>query len=201
MATKTLFYTVSMRAIFMYRYNLAMPFFTAFCFYIIFANLSGKQSNLLRSVTGVIVCCVIFIFARSDLLRQGILLAGHRHDLAMANRILDRIESLPDLDFSKTYYFIRLGDYSPERGRMMNTLKPYDTLGGTHMDVSEIGASGWAAEAPLRVLGSRIKFKSIVNDRRRMIDQAQQLVKERGAKRWPHPSSIFIEDDKIIAYM
>ncbi len=201
MATKTMFFSVSMNGFYLYRYNLAMPFFTAFCFFVIFSTASKQRLGLWRSIVAVAACCIVFSFSRSDLLRQGMLLAGHRHDLAMANRVLERVEALPDIDFSKQYYFVRIGSYSPERRRMLNTLQPYDTAGGGHMDVAEIGAAGWAAEVPLMALGSRIKFKGILDNQSKNLERARTLAKERNAKRWPHPSSVFLDDDMIVVNM
>jgi len=200
MATKTLFYTVSMPDLFFYRYNPAMPFFTAFCFYAIFATASGRRFGTLRSLAAVAACCVVFVFIRADLTRQGILLAGHRHDLHVVNRIVERVESLPDLDFSKTYYLVRLGAYSPERSRMMNHLRPYEIPGCGHMDSAEVGGA-WATEYPPRMLGSRVRFKGMLPNHVEIRKRAADLVREREAGHWPHPSSVFIVDDMIIVNM
>ena len=207
MATKTLFYTVSMPGhfFFAYRYNLAMIFFTAFCFYAIFATASGAKSGFgpWRSLAAVTACCVLFVFVRADLLRQGMLLHGHRHDLLMANRILERVESLPDLDLSKTYTIIRLGPYSSERLRMMNTFSPYEAMACKHMDQVEITSAGWVPEGVFNVLGSRVSFNNsiAIGGTWGNLKRAAALVEKRKAQKWPHPSSVFIEDDLIVVNM
>ena len=86
---------------------------------------------------------------------------------------------------------------------MLRTLGPYETYGSGHMDSAEIGAV-WATEYPLQVLGGRVLLKnpfSAPGSFHGVTERAKKLVEKRGAQRWPHPSSVFIEDDMIVVNM
>ncbi|GAA6213150.1 hypothetical protein NBRC116602_28910 [Hyphomicrobiales bacterium 4NK60-0047b] len=124
------------------------------------------------------------------------------HDLAMANRILMRIESLDELDYKKKYTLIRLGNYSNIRRELLQSKgHKSDLIGGGHMDFGDITAR-WSPADIMKLLGSKVKWKyyGYTPGFREKIKYAREhLVENR--KVWPHSSSVFVESDIIYVYI
>src|SRR5690606_21343151 len=98
-ATKFIFILVAPDgSIYDYRYNSSLGFLHAFSFWILL-RYAGSATPLALLVVGFLV----LRFVQADLVRQEVLLRGQQHDLALANRILVRIEALPELDTTKPY--------------------------------------------------------------------------------------------------
>ena len=200
MGTKAIFFVVDANP-YEYRYNLSMTFFTAFCFYVIFTTVSTDRFLLIRSAAAVVSVLCVLCFIRSDLLRQGVLLAGIRHDTAVVVRVLDRMESLPDLDFSKSYALVSHGPAQSLRRDMMSFLGPFDQRGD--VPLSNILIAPWAPHEIFKIHGSRIKFKYWTRGDERVARRklAEELIKKRGSKPWPDPSSVFVDEDMIVINM
>ena len=78
-------------------------------------------------------------FIQADLVRQSVLLRGQQHDLALANRILARIEQLPGIDFGNKYDLVRVGNYPNFRWRIMTSKgHKFDLPSSSHMDSGNI---------------------------------------------------------------
>ncbi|WP_319468749.1 glucosyltransferase domain-containing protein [uncultured Pseudodesulfovibrio sp.] len=200
LGTKTMFLLSSNNAFWQYRYNFALGYFYAFCFYIL---LTQVHLPLLKNAVLGLTILTIVLFAQADLVRQGVLLRGEMHDLALANRMLDRVEQLPDIDFSKEYFFVRIGNYPAVRSKALKSRNhAFDRGGDGHMDIGEISAL-WTPATVFQSLGSKIRWKGLVYmpDFKKKIAAAKQVALDQGRKPWPHSSSIFIYKDWVVAYM
>jgi hypothetical protein len=198
-ATKAMFFVSASSGFHHYRYNYALPFFYAFCFYFIF-QLAPRA--LASSVSLAVGFVLIISFGQFDLMRQGILVRAQQHDLAIANRILYRIESLPNLNYDKEYYLVRTGKYSKFKSDSLRRNNDFDVGGDSHMDNGEFSAL-WTPASAMSLLGSRIKWKGVgyMPNFDEMIAEAKDLAEKQGRKPWPHPSSVFMHNDWIIVYM
>lgn len=200
-ATKALFLISNNNYFWQYRYNFSLSYFFAFIFFILS---SWRKPPLFRSSILVLCCATIFLFMQSDLLRQGVLLRGQEHDLALANRMLQRIEQLPELDLSKEYYCVRTGPYPPIRMNMMHSSNKFFGRGGDHhMDHGEI-TDVWNPAYVFTYLGSKIRWAKgghYMPDFSEKMREAKRIAKAQHRKPWPHNSSIFIHNDWIIIYM
>jgi hypothetical protein len=202
LATKTIFLLVEPDgAYWEYRYNLALGLLHAFSMAVV---LWAVPRKLLLTACQAVVVFVLFSFVQANQLRQGILVRGQQHDLALANRILDRMETLPDIDFTKTYNLIRIGHYSYYRYNLMRSEGRGDAfyrLGDSHMDIGEI-SDRWVDEQVFVLLGSGIQFKYQSTDPNFSADtQRVQNTLLEGRRPWPAPESVFINGDEIIVYM
>ena len=200
-ATKAMYVVSASNAFAEYRYNLSLGYFHAFC---VFVLLALARPALVRGVALGFVVVLLVLFAQSDLLRQGVLLRGQEHDLALANRVLYRIESLPDLDLSREYFLVRVGHYPRFR---MNAMRSkghgFDRGGDTHMDSGEITAL-WSPSAVMDMLGSKVRWKTdggVLPDAVAKIREARSLCLDQGRKPWPDASSVFIHGDWVVVYM
>jgi len=197
-ATKTIFFVVAQdSSLYEYRYNGSIGFVYAFSLAIL---LLYFNRNVIGSIVRVATLFVVFSFVQADMLRQLVLLRGQQHDLAFANRVLTRIESLPELDTSQRYNLIRVGHMSYYREHLFKSQgHNYDQRGDGHMDVGEI-SDQWVDEHVMRLLGSRINF---TGPRSGFYAEHQRVREEllEGREPWPHPSSVFIHEDEIIVYM
>jgi hypothetical protein len=82
----------------------------------------------------------------------------------------------------------------------------YDAPGSGHMDSGFVSAR-FAAGSVMELLGASFSLKfglnlayfnpNFVEDEK----NARLLIKQSNRKPWPHASSVFIHDDKIIVYM
>ncbi len=183
-----------------YRYNTSLAFLTGMS---VWAAIRYCPRGVLR--TSVISACalLVVVFAQADLARQSIMLRAQQHDMALANRVLFRIESLADLDRSKTYDLVRVGRYPMFRWRMLRGHgMQVDAMGDAHMDMGEVSAL-WVDEDVLELLGSSVRFQQSGFDP--AASQKARALRESGAlddrQPWPHASSVFIEGDMIVVYM
>ena len=204
-ASKAMFLLSPDNGFFSYRYNMAMAFMHAFSFALLIHCLGLR---LLRSCAFALGAFLLLRFVQADLVRQEVLYRGEQHDLALANRILSRMEELPDLDVAKTYDLVRIGKYSTFRQTALSSNgEKSDTYGDSHMDNGEV-TDRWTDESVFVLLGTKIKFEFPGLDTTRSTDP-NFLQKETdahktllaGRKPWPDASSVFIHDDTIYVYM
>lgn len=199
LATKTMFYVSTDTNFFQYRYNFALAFLYAFG---IAMALNSMNLRLVRSFLLICAAFVLVRFVQVDLIRQEVLLRGQQHDLAIANRVLARVEALPDFDANKTYDFVRVGKYAHFREEILSSRgRKAETYGDGHMDHGEI-ADRWADEQMMILLGSSIKFK-ITGFDPEFSEKMSDFRARYGAStpKWPHADSVFIEGDTIYVYM
>lgn len=185
---------------FEYRYSTSLVFFHAFTIVVIF-NVFSK--GLLNTAAVLIAVTLCGVFIQADLVRQHVLLRGQQHDLALANRILARMESLPDLDRGRSYDLIRIGHYSRYRWNLYRDGDwRIDRAGDGHMDFGEI-TDRWVDEDVFRLLGSPIEFQQASTDPR-FVAKYQAVIDSGildGREPWPAQSSVFIDGDRIIVFM
>jgi len=198
-ATKAMYFISATTIFYEYRYNPGLPFFYAFMICLGFVVFKFK---FFRATFILVSGIMLANFVHADLLRQEILFRGQQHDLALASRVLSRIEALPDIDFNKTYDLVRVGRYPDFRRKIFRSRgHTWDVAGDTHMDNAQITAL-WADEDVFILLGSRIKFKHRGMDpqfKAKIAYAKENLLQDRLP--WPHTSSVFIHDEKIIVYM
>jgi len=197
-ATKSMFLVSAENGFWKYRFNLSLGFFYAFGFYVLLSHVSRP---LLRNAVLLLAVFVAVRYAQADLLRQGVMLRGQIHDLALANRILTRIERLPDLDPSRAYTLVRTG-YPNYRGeRLLSQGHRFDRPGGS-FDGSVVTGIRCPAEA-MFLLGSRVQWKdrTYLKGWPQKIAEAREIARRQGRRPWPHESSVFIHGDWIIVYM
>lgn len=197
---KAMFFVSDNNSFYTYRYNLGLAYFHMFfaC-----ALLSTYRSRIIVSA-GLIICTVISVrFIQVDLVRQAVLHRGQTHDLAIANRILYRIESLPNLDLAKQYTLVRIGEYPAFRQKSFKSRgRSFEHRGADHMDRGFLTET-WAPAAVMDFLGTEINFASAGYNPsfRQDIARGREIVKAQGRLRWPDDSSVFIEGDYIYVYM
>ena len=202
LASKLIFMIVNIPpgSAFEYRYTTALGFFHAFTIGYVLAQLEGARPAI-RYTALAIVAVLVVRFVQADLVRQAVLLRGQQHDLAIANRMLDRIEMLPELDATKTYDFVRIGRYSNYRQNLMSYFgKKANFLGERHMDWGEI-TDIWVDEAVFEMLGSSVKFKKAFDAKHAEKAEHAKTNLLKGRKPWPDASSVFISDQTIYVYM
>lgn len=197
--TKMLFLVVQPESYFEYRYSGALAFLHAFTFAYVL-NSINCTSRLIRYSFTAALAFLCLRFVQADLVRQGVLLRGQQHDLAIANRILTRIENLPGLDISQTYDLVRVGRYAGYRSDLLASGSHRAQLPGDgHMDFGEI-TDIWTDESVFRMLGSPVKFSPGFKDFGQKIEAARKS-QIQGRKPWPDASSVFISDKTIYVYM
>lgn len=197
--TKMLFLVVQPGSYFDYRYSGALAFLHAFTFAYVLGSITCTR-RIIRYAFTAALAFLCLRFVQADLIRQGVLLRGQQHDLAIANRILTRIENLPGLDTSQTYDLVRIGRYADYRSNLLASGGNRAQLPGDgHMDYGEI-TDFWTDESVFRFLGSPIKFGPGFKDFSQKIDAARKS-QIQGRKPWPDPSSVFISDKTIYVYM
>lgn len=182
-----------------YRYFTPLGFLHAFTMAFLLAGLAEAWSTI-RYIGVVLTAAIVLRFVQADLVRQGVLMRAQQHDLAIANRIIDRIETLPDLDTTQTYDLVRIGRYSNYRNELMAYLGKNAELGDSHLDTGEI-TEVWADKDVYKMLGAAVKFKPGPN---RDFREKAKFAKEnllQGRKPWPHKSSVFIYGQTIYVYV
>lgn len=198
-ATKAMFLISSDGSFFQYRYNMSLAALHAFSFA---ALVHSVRVPALRSAALFMGVFVVMRFVQADLVRQEVLYRGEKHDLALANRILTRIEGLEELDITQTYDLVRVGKYSSfRRDALSSKGHSADTYGDGHMDNGEV-TDRWTDEEVFVLLGSKIKFKIRGTDLNfaAKADEAKATVLK-GREPWPHESSVFIHSNTIYVYM
>ena len=174
-----------------------MAYFYGFIFYVVNRFLKNKSHFFF-----FFSLLITIVFLQNNLFRQGILLRGQQHDLAIANRILMRIEGLSDIDFNKKYNLIRIGKYSNFRKQLFESNgSKYKLKGDDHMDHGEI-TDIWAPAEVMRLLGSKVKFKYygyVPQFKEKIKDAIKNTISKR--KEWPSMDSVFIHGDSIFVIM
>lgn len=201
LGTKMLSIVVEMGSMFEYRYSGALAYFYAFTFAFVLGSIDHDR-KIVGYVALALLAFITLRYVQADLVRQSVLLRGQQHDLALANRILYRIEALPGLDTSERYDFVRIGAYSNYRSDLLSFEgKGSELAGDTHMDHGEITAS-WTDESVFRLLGSGVQFEIDGYDGQfahKVAYAKEHLLVNRAP--WPHKSSVFMVDDTIYVYM
>lgn len=199
LATKTMYLLSPDVQYFEYRYNTAAAFLYGFAAAIL---LHGLGIKTIKSIAFIFTSFILLRFIQADLTRQEVLLRGQQHDIALANRILMRIENLPDLDITKPYDLIRVGSYPHYRDQLFRAHNhSWEMKGDYHLDDARLTAA-WADEDIFIHLGSSVRFKHRGFDPAfsKKAKEAKAKLLE-GRKKWPDQSSVFISDDKIIIYL
>ncbi len=198
-ATKALFFLSPTNEFYNYRYNFALGYFYAFCFFIL---LGYVNKVFLKNLIVLLCLFVVVKYSYANLIRQHVIMRAQQHDLALANRILYRIESLPDIDLRKKYELIRLGKYSNFRLNLLRSKgHGADVGGGAHMDVGDI-TDVWCPADVMKLLGSKVQWKYYVytpNFNEKISYARKHLIK--GRYRWPHKDSVFIHGDIVYVYI
>jgi hypothetical protein len=183
-----------------YRINLGLAFVYSFCIALIFYVVNTKK--ILYSLTIVTGFFILIRFVQADLVRQSVLMRGQMHDLALANRLLTRIESLPNLKEGMTYKLVQIGFYPWYRAKIHSPLdwKSADTYGEWHMDTGYIIAPNLAPQKVYSLLGSKVQMEFDWNTNNESLKYAKEnLLKNR--KPYPDESSVFLENDTIYVYL
>jgi hypothetical protein len=183
-----------------YRINLGLGFVYSFCFALILYVVNTKR--ILHIVTIVAAFFILIRFVQADLVRQSVLMYGQMHDLALANRILMRIESLPNLEVGKTYKLVQIGYYPWYRANIHTPLnnRSADTYGEWHMDTGYIVAPNLAPHKVYTLLGSKINMTFDWNTNHESQRHAKEhLLHDR--KPYPDQSSVFVINDTIYVYL
>ena len=184
-----------------YRYNSGIGFLHAFSFAVLF--FCAQKWRVAQTVWLLVSACVLVVMIQADLVRQDILIRGQSHDLAIANRILTRIEELDNFDPAKTYDLIRIGRYSSFRYDLYRAGRwKIDRAGDGHMDFGEV-TDRWVDEDVFRLLGAKIHFQQKSTDPRYSQKYAEVLESGvlDGHDVWPAKSSVFLSGDRIIVLM
>jgi len=197
--TKTMYLLSPATAFFEYRYNTSLAFFHAFTAAIL---IYGLAIPAIRSAAILLASFILLRFVQADLIRQEVLLRGQQHDLAFANRLLVRMENLPEIDFEKRYDLIRVGGFPKYREKIFKSQgHRWEKHGDFHLDDGRI-TSFSADEDVFILLGSKIQFQHRGYDpnfRKKSNMVKATLLDDR--KPWPHETSVFISDDKLIVYL
>jgi hypothetical protein len=187
-------------SIYEYRANLGMAFMYGFCFFIILISIN--QIKILRVLYAILAFFVVTRFVQANLVRQSVLMYGQMHDLALANRILTRIESLPNIEDGKVYNFIRIGSYPWYRWTKLSPswINGPNESGEAHMDTGFI-PDKYTSHSVFQLLGSMVKLK--FNDYQSGY-KGESYAREnllKGRKPYPHESSVFLVGDTIYVYL
>lgn len=194
-ATKAIFLISDPGGIYQYRYNSGLIYFYGFCVALLLFYFRKGVTNWLAA--GLVGLIVVFSF-QADLVRQLVLLRGQERDLSTFNRILYRIESLPEFDQSVTYDLIRVGALPRYRLQLLGSRgRSWDEIGDGHMDYGEI-SDLWVDEDVFGLLGASFR---LVSSGRQSAEAIRQEGLLEGRQPWPHESSVFIDDDRIIVFI
>ncbi len=156
----------------------------------------------LKNVVFLLCCFVIVKFSYANLIRQNVNMRAQQHDIAIANRVLSRIENLPSIDFTKKYELIRLGKYSNYRKELLSSKgHAFRVAGGGHMDTGDI-TDVWCPADIMKLLGSKVKWKNYgyTPDFNKKIQYARKNLLD-GRNKWPHKDSVFVHEQSIYVYI
>jgi hypothetical protein len=198
-STKAIFFIINWEwSLFDYRTNPALGFLYAFAFWVVL-HISFK-TKWIHMLLFSIACFTVLRFVQIDLVRQIVNKRGETHDLAFANRILTRIEALDGLDSSKTYRFVRIGEYPWYRREMMQAGGlTYDEVGSWHMESGFI-TSHTLPNLVFNYLGSRVRLlPDDYPDQPRKRFALKNLLENR--QPYPGKDSIFLFGDTIYVYL
>lgn len=213
-AAKVLFLVSPIGGIHGLKWGYGLAFFYLGCAALIFRYGGVATGN----AAAVIMVGILISFCWNDLIYQELLVRGNQHDYAFGNRILGRIEALPDLDPQRSYKYMPIGDYPDFRGnRYFKNRGRYfsNPLGGkTEKSVRVLppGNQFFNSLAPqgsphliFEFLGSKLALEralpaSFDNSTSwgpvvKAIEFAEQ------AEPWPHRSSVGIVDEYIFVYL
>ena len=211
LATKALFFVSSHPGFFIYRYNPGLQYL-----YLFFALISLHKIDLTRyrwpGYAGRIILVFLIVrFVQADLVYQGLHLRGAQHDLAITNRILARVESLPTLDFDKEYRIFFYGALPQARKNWFETGDPMPSVidfwpnrGGPNYHA--IGAQHayrsfpdyWTTGSAFSLLGAKIKMKPILSTFAETTEKVRKYLEIHPKGVWPAHNSIFILEDIIV---
>ncbi len=173
---------------------------TAFFYMGCAAMLLSCSSRLLRSVTLVVLMLVLALFAREDLVFQELMSRSNQHDLAYANRLLYRMESIPGVDVNKQYKYLQVGDYPDFRRQRYARGQRYDLEPG-----NQFFSSMSPLLRPARVfpfLGSKLSMQTVVKGKEGYWDGVKKAIDHaEGSRPWPHASSVALVEDLVVVYL
>jgi hypothetical protein len=164
-----------------------------------FVLLKYWESGYFKNMVYFLLLFIIIKFSYANIGRQQVLLRAQSHYLAIANRILYRIETLPDIDYGKEYKIVRVGMFSNfQKDQLRSHGHKYDIGGDVHLD-GELSPI-WGPGDIFNYLGSKVKLQGYMNsDFIKDLSVARELVKSHTP--WPAQDSVFIHGDMIIVYL
>ena len=211
LATKALFFVSTNTGFFIYRYNPGLQYLYLFFALILLNKVDLTQYKWPRYIGRIILVFLIVRFVQADLVYQGLHLRGVQHDLAITNRILARVESLPTLDFEKEYRIFFYGDLPQARKNWFETGDPMPSVidfwpnrGGPNYHAT--GAQHayrsfpdyWNTESALLLLGAKIKLTPILPTFAEATEKVRKYLEIHPKGVWPAHNSIFILEDIIV---
>ena len=211
LATKALFFISTSTNYFIYRYNPGLQY--AYLFFAVTAlQYIDTQGRRWIAILGHgLILFLLLRFIQADLVYQGLHLRGVQHDLAVTNRILARVESLPTLDFDKEYRIFFYGDLPQARKDWFETGDPmppvidfwpnrggpnYHAIGAQH--AYDSFPSDWTTESAFSLLGTKIKMKPIGGHLSEATEKVEAHLASKPQGVWPAHDSVFIIDDIIV---
>lgn len=195
LGTKAIFFITDPGGVYQYRYNAGLIYLYAFSGY---ALLSFSRRGIFYLVSCALLAFVVIVSVQADLVRQHVLFRGQERDLSTFNRILYRIESLPEYDASASYDIVRIGSLPRYRLRLLGSNgRQWDEIGDGHMDYGEI-SDLWVDHHVFGLLGATIRIGPGPKQTAAQI-RGEGLLE--GRRPWPAESSVFIDNGRIIIYV
>ena len=194
LGTKAIFFISDPGGMYQYRYNGGLIYLYAFAG---LALLAWHPRGLINIVSSILVIFIVIVSIQADLVRQHVLLRGQERDLSTFNRILYRIESLPEFDATQPYDLVRIGPLPRYRLRLLASGgHRWDELGDGHMDYGEI-SDLWVDDHVFGLLGATIR---IAPGPKQTGDQIRAEGLLEGREPWPAADSVFIDEGRIIIF-
>lgn len=156
--------------------------------------LLGASPVLVRNAGLALFALLMPAMAINCLNEQVQLVRSNTHDLSVLNRVIDRLEQLPNYNPEKTYNLVQLGRtqvYEP-RG---NVPAKWGQLNATISQAWNPGFELWLISSYLK-LGDRLNEDAFV--RPDLLAKAVTYAQDK--KPFPHADSVGIVDDTIILY-
>ncbi|HOW97699.1 MAG TPA: glucosyltransferase domain-containing protein [Kiritimatiellia bacterium] len=192
-ATKSIFAVSPIR--FYYAFRLAGGLTLLYLFGALLAMEAPSPRG--RSLAAALAGAALLLFAHQDLVHSGLMVRSNQHDLQMANRILDRIETLPGLDADETYNLIVIGDlprYAMQRytERTRRFEEPAD-----YMDEHSM-VPPWEPELVFAMLGSSVSLQTPGRDRIQDVRRQQGYRYALQHAAWPAKDSVALLDGDLV---
>ena len=151
----------------------------------------------IRALAATLVAGVLLLFAYQDLVHQALMVRGNQHDLALANRILYRLESLRGLDPDESYNLIVIGDlphYAAQRySERAGTFRyPADFMDDHSM------VPPWEPELAFEMLGSTVSLQTPWKGHAQDIQRQQAYLYALQHSRWPARGSVALLNSNLI---
>ncbi|MDR3357735.1 MAG: hypothetical protein LBN96_02525 [Desulfovibrio sp.] len=130
------------------------------------------------------------------LYQQVLHVRSNTHDIATLNRVVMKMEELPEFSLDKTWNLVQFGRTAPYMARTWSSRYDEDGLSGFHGTISQVWRPGFA----LRLIEADLKLAERMNEYgtsnpdilRKAVSFAE------GKKSFPAPGSVGIVDDVIV---